>query len=192
LSLDEPPTALGKALSANYNGSVTEATSSTSSRSISGSSIFPSSGSSIFSSLGNKTLSSDKSTTQGHVSPFQPPPLTPLTLLYSKHDTFKQQYTRDVDVEEEDIHDKTHRILKEALAEEIRLLLPPRLQLVDSWKSIYSLERDGTSLTRLYHLCDAYRGKRGGFIIAIKDTKGAVSYPNYIIVLQRCHYIYFF
>ncbi|KAG8529318.1 uncharacterized protein KY384_005954 [Bacidia gigantensis] len=54
-------------------------------------------------------------------SPFQPPPLTPLTLSGASDST----------------------ILSKAIAEEIRLLVPPRLQLSETWSLVYSLENDG-------------------------------------------------
>ncbi|OGM43892.1 oxidative stress response protein Oxr1 [Aspergillus bombycis] len=56
-------------------------------------------------------------------SPFQPPPLTPLTLTGDPSNLQQQLLTR-------------------ALAEEIRLLVPARLQLVDTWRLAYSLDRD--------------------------------------------------
>lgn len=93
-----------------------------------------------------------------HHSPFQPPPLTPLTLEGYKETTGHRG-----------------RLLSKALAEEIRLLVPPRLQLVDTWKLGYSLEQDGTSLKSLYGRLDGYRGKRGGFVLVVRDAKGGVS-----------------
>lgn len=90
-------------------------------------------------------------------SPFQPPPLTPLAL---------QGYevsTRD-----------SAKLLSRQLAEEIRLLVPPRLQLVDEWKLAYSLEQNGVSLATLYKSCEEYRGKRGGFVLVVRDSGGGV------------------
>lgn len=69
------------------------------------------------------------------------------------------------------------KLLTEALAEEIRLLLPPRLQLVDEWCLAYSLEQNGVSLATLYKEADEYRGRRGGFVLVIKDNDGGVRYP---------------
>ena len=128
LSQDEAPTALARALSANYNGSMTD----------------PSTG--VFHAPHRR------------LSPFQPPPLTPLTLTGWVASTPKRA-----------------RLLNKSLAEEIRLLVPPRLQLVDEWRLVYSLEQDGTSLASLYGLCDAYRGKRGGFVLVVRDGGGGVS-----------------
>jgi hypothetical protein len=95
-----------------------------------------------------------------HASPFQPPPLTPLTLKGYKSNTTQ-----------------SGRLLSKALAEEIRLLLPPRLQLVDNWSLTYSLEQDGVSLATLYEKCDDYRGKRGGFVLVVQDGAEGVSIP---------------
>lgn len=91
-------------------------------------------------------------------SPFQPPPLTPLTLRGVKKST-----------------SQSARLLSTALAEEIRLLIPPRLQLVNDWTLAYSIEQDGTSLATLYKKCDEYRGRRSGFVLVVKDGSGSVS-----------------
>ena len=91
-------------------------------------------------------------------SPFQPPPLTPLVLSGWKSST-----------------NEGARLLTRALAEEIRLLVPARVQLVENWDLIYSLEQDGVSLATLYEKCDEYRGRRGGFVLVIRDGVGGVS-----------------
>jgi hypothetical protein len=67
------------------------------------------------------------------------------------------------------------KLLSKALAEEIRLLLPPRLQLVDEWKLAYSLEQNGVSLGTLYKQSEDYLGRRGGFVLVVKDGSGSVS-----------------
>lgn len=90
-------------------------------------------------------------------SPFQPPPLTPLSLSGWK-----------IGMRERG------KLLNKALAEEIRLLVPPRLQLVDEWSLMYSLEQNGVSLATLYKNADEYRGKRGGFVLVVKDAGGGV------------------
>jgi hypothetical protein len=90
-------------------------------------------------------------------SPFQPPPLTPLSLKGYRSG----------------MRDKG-KLLTTALAEEIRLLVPPRLQLVDEWSLTYSLEQNGVSLGTLYKKSDDYRGKRGGFVLVVKDGGGGV------------------
>lgn len=90
-------------------------------------------------------------------SPFQPPPLTSLQL---SHDLSEPQAER--------------LLLTRSLAEEIRLLIPPRLQLVDSWKLAYNLEIHGSSLSTLYEQCDQALGalgstQRGGFVVVVQD-----------------------
>ena len=101
-------------------------------------------------------------TPQRTASPFQPPPLTPLTLLGIRPST-----------------SPTAQILSRALAEEIRLLIPPRLQLVDDWSLVYSVEQDGVSLATLYSKCNEYRGKRSGFVLVVRDAAGGVSSPPF-------------
>ncbi|TKX24486.1 hypothetical protein C1H76_3093 [Elsinoe australis] len=128
IAADEAPTPLARALSANYNGSMHD----------------PSMG--VFNPPPARRL-----------SPFQPPPLTPLNLTGFRDSTPHKS-----------------RLLNKALAEEIRLLTPPRLQLVDSWQLVYSLEQNGSSLASLYNLCDSYRGKRGGFVLTIRDSEGGI------------------
>ncbi|WEW59916.1 oxidation resistance protein 1 [Emydomyces testavorans] len=92
-------------------------------------------------------------------SPFQPPPLTPLSLRASPA--------------------PSHQLLTRALAEEIRLLVPPRLQLVDTWVLAYSLDRDGSSLSTLYEKgrgCAA-RSQRAGYVLVVKNVS-AGSHQN--------------
>ncbi|KAI9045541.1 putative oxidative stress response protein Oxr1 [Aspergillus affinis] len=90
------------------------------------------------------------------VSPFQPPPLTPLTLT---GDPFNLQ----------------QQLLTRALAEEIRLLVPARLQLVDTWRLAYSLDRDGASLATLYENCReiSNRSPRAGYVLIVRDSSPA-------------------
>ncbi|XHG09593.1 oxidation resistance protein 1 [Aspergillus wentii] len=87
------------------------------------------------------------------VSPFQPPPLTPLSLTID-HGSLQQQ------------------LLTRALAEEIRLLVPARLQLVDTWRLAYSLDRDGASLATLYENCREFstRSPRAGYVLIVRDA----------------------
>lgn len=95
-------------------------------------------------------------------SPFQPLPLTPLTLT--------------------GVHPSTSpsaMILSCALAEEIRLLVPPRLQLQDTWSLIYSVEQDGTSLGTLYKKCAAPAlPSPSSFVLVIRDAAGGASLPH--------------
>ncbi|KAK4549107.1 hypothetical protein LTR36_007563 [Oleoguttula mirabilis] len=130
LSEDEAPTALARALSANYNGSMTDPTTG------------------VYHPSAQPTR---------RLSPFQPPPLTPLSLKGYKDGTRGKS-----------------RLLSRALAEEIRLLLPPRLQLMDHWQLAYSLEQNGSTLSTLYARCDVHSGKRGGFVLVIRDVSGGI------------------
>nr|POE89109.1 oxidation resistance protein 1 [Quercus suber] len=127
LSEDEAPTPLARALSANYNGVMTDPT------------------------LGVYQPP------RRRLSPFQPPPLTPLSLDGYKDGTKGKA-----------------RLLSKALAEEIRLLMPPRLQLMDHWQLTYSLEQNGSTLSTLYGQCDVHRGKRGGYVAVVRDTDGGI------------------
>ena len=89
-------------------------------------------------------------------SPYQPPPLTPLTLHAKKSASNSAQ------------------ILSRAIAEEIRLLVPPRLQLVSDWTLAYSVEEHGVSLTTLYSKCEEFSGRHNGFVLVVKDAAGGV------------------
>jgi hypothetical protein len=90
-------------------------------------------------------------------SPFQPPPLYPVSLTGYKSGTPASAH-----------------LLSRALAEEIRLLVPPRLQLCEEWKLIYSLEEHGVSLGTLYKKCEDLRGVRNGYVLVVKDGEGGV------------------
>ena len=92
-----------------------------------------------------------------HPSPFQPPPLSPLILSGFLPDTALSS-----------------RILTRSLAEEIRLLIPPRLQLQDTWTLAYSLDQDGVSLKTLYSGCAqmAEERHRGGWVLVVRDRAG--------------------
>lgn len=94
-------------------------------------------------------------------SPFQPPPLYPVTLKGYNQST-----------------SESARLLSRALAEEIRLLVPARLQLCEDWNLVYSLEEDGVSLGTLYKKCDELRGLRNGFVLVVRDGEGGVSFPE--------------
>ncbi|KAI5361237.1 Putative TLDc domain-containing protein [Septoria linicola] len=130
LSEDEAPTPLAKALSANYNGSMTDPTTG----------------------VYHPPLQPVRKR-----SPFQPPPLTPLSL-----DGYKRGTSHKA------------KLLRKAVAEEIRLLIPPRLQLQEKWHLVYSIDQNGSTLSTLYNLCDQYRGKRGGFVVVVRDASGGV------------------
>lgn len=104
--------------------------------------------------------SSEVFTPRRTASPFQPPPLTPLTLEVPKSADLLQQ-----------------QLLTRALAEEIRLLVPPRLQLAETWRLAYSLDRDGASLSTLYENCAefSHRSPRAGYVLVIRDSSPSSS-----------------
>lgn len=93
-----------------------------------------------------------------NASPFQPPPLYPLTLKGYAESTAPSA-----------------QLLSRAIAEEIRLLVPPRLQLCEEWNLVYSLEQNGVSLATLYKKCEDLRGLRNGFVLVVRDGEGGVS-----------------
>jgi hypothetical protein len=92
-------------------------------------------------------------------SPFQPPPLAPLQLAGHAAGTREGA-----------------KVLGVALAEEIRLLVPARLQLEEQWRLAFSLERDGVSLATLYQKCAAVPARRGGFVLVVRDGGGGVRH----------------
>jgi hypothetical protein len=98
-------------------------------------------------------------------SPFQPPPLYPLSLCGYSENT-----------------DESARLMSKAIAEEIRLLIPPRLQLCDEWHLVYSLEQDGVSLGTMYKNCDQLMGLRNGYVLVVKDGDGGVRFtPRFVL-----------
>jgi hypothetical protein len=105
-------------------------------------------------------------------SPFQPPPLTPLLL------TGYGAGMRD-----------GAKLLTRALAEEIRLLVPARSQLVEEWRLVFSLEQDGVSLATLYEKCEELRGKRGGYVLVVKDGSGGVSFVPLVPCVVRPRFL---
>ncbi|KAL1844116.1 hypothetical protein VTJ49DRAFT_4968 [Mycothermus thermophilus] len=90
-------------------------------------------------------------------SPMRPPPLEPVQLVGFADDTRPEA-----------------RLLTQALAEEIRIMVPARLGIVDEWRLVYSLEQDGASLATLYDKCARYQGVRVGFVLCVKDLEGGL------------------
>ncbi|ODQ74939.1 hypothetical protein LIPSTDRAFT_49388 [Lipomyces starkeyi NRRL Y-11557] len=87
---------------------------------------------------------------------FAAPPLTPLTLAGYGERT-------------------KSRLLSPQLAEEIRHLVPLRLQLYDTWSLCYSLEQHGVSLTTLYSLSVPPRTtSRPGYVLIVEDKLGGI------------------
>lgn len=91
-------------------------------------------------------------------SPFRLPPLDPIVLHGYKEST-----------------PASARLLTTSVAEEIRIMLPERLRIVDNWKLIYSLEQDGASLNTLYQKAAKVDGQRVGFVLVARDEIGGVS-----------------
>ncbi|KAL8289849.1 hypothetical protein RB597_001468 [Gaeumannomyces tritici] len=88
-------------------------------------------------------------------SPLQPPPLSPLVLRGFRDDT-----------------PASARLLTGPVAEEIRIMVPERLRIEEDWKLVYSLDQDGASLATLYEKSAEYRGRRGGFVLVVRDDEG--------------------
>ncbi|KAL2115008.1 hypothetical protein VTJ04DRAFT_10671 [Mycothermus thermophilus] len=86
-----------------------------------------------------------------------PPPLEPVQLVGFAEDTRQEA-----------------RLLTPQLAEEIRLMVPARLGIVDEWRLVYSLEQDGASLATLYEKCARYQGVRVGFVLCVRDCEGGL------------------
>jgi hypothetical protein len=83
------------------------------------------------------------------------PPLTPLNLVGYLPTTKNRIMTRD-------------------LGEDIRNIIPARLQIQSEWQLVYSLEQHGASLHTLYRLMKPAREKydKNGYVIVIKDNQG--------------------
>ncbi|KAH8847582.1 hypothetical protein MCOR27_004488 [Pyricularia oryzae] len=88
-------------------------------------------------------------------SPLRPPPLEPLVLHGFRDDT-----------------PDSARLMTAPVAEEIRIMVPERLRIEEDWKLIYSLDQDGASLATLYEKCAPFRGRRGGFVLVVRDDEG--------------------
>lgn len=96
-------------------------------------------------------------------SPFQPPPLTPLELRHTLTSAAAESL-----------------LLTRSLAEEIRLLIPARLQLIDRWKLAYSLEAHGSSLATLYEHCAnvSTHTQRSGYVLVVRDGSVASTHGS--------------
>jgi TLD len=65
----------------------------------------------------------------------------------------------------------TERVLTEKLAEEIRLMMPTRLQVQENWDLVYSLDQHGVSLATLYSRCKSLNSPQAGFVVIVKDRR---------------------
>lgn len=98
----------------------------------------------------------------------RPPPLEPVTLKGFRPDTPKQA-----------------RLLTREIAEEIRIMVPARLGIVDEWNLVYSLDQDGASLATLYEKCGRYTGRRVGFVLVVRDLEGGVCLSSPQSLMSR-------
>ena len=99
--------------------------------------------------------------------PYNPPPLTPLSLHGLRS-------SGGGDGGASSSRASPSQILSRLVAEEIRLLVPPRLQLVDTWRLVFSLEQHGASLGTLYRRCADLAARRAGFVLVVQDSAGGV------------------
>jgi Oxidation resistance protein len=90
------------------------------------------------------------------------PPLPPLELVGFAEDTAPSA-----------------RLLTVQVAEEIRIMVPARLSIIEQWKLVYSLDQDGASLATLYDKCSRYQGKRVGFVLCVRDAGGGVRFTYF-------------
>ena len=65
----------------------------------------------------------------------------------------------------------TERILTDKIAEEIRLMMPARLQVQENWTLVYSLDQHGVSLATLYSRCKSFNSPQAGFVVIVKDRR---------------------
>ena len=75
-----------------------------------------------------------------------------------------------------------NRLLTVDMCDEIRALMPTRIQLYNDWTLLYSLEQHGASLHTLYNNItpDDDLNKRIGYVIVIKDRQNGIfgAYAN--------------
>ncbi|CAR29435.1 hypothetical protein ZYGR_0AD01170 [Zygosaccharomyces rouxii] len=74
------------------------------------------------------------------------------------------------------------RLLTPEMCDEIRTLMPTRIQLYTDWNLLYSLEQHGSSLQSLYHNVTpkSKSPMRVGYVLVIKDSKQGIfgAYSN--------------
>ena len=85
----------------------------------------------------------------------------------------------------------THeRVMSEKLAEEIRLMMPTRLQLQDHWDLVYSLEQHGVSLATLYARSKAFSTPQVGYVVIVRDRRDHV-FGAYLTEYPHVHPHYY-
>lgn len=69
-----------------------------------------------------------------------------------------------------------HRVVKQDMCNDLRSLMPTRIQLYANWTLLYSLEQHGASLSTLYSDVKPSdrTNKRVGYLMAIEDMDGGV------------------
>lgn len=65
----------------------------------------------------------------------------------------------------------TERILTDKFAEEIRLMMPTRVQVHENWDLVYSLDQHGVSLATLYSRSRSFNSPQAGFVVIVKDRQ---------------------
>lgn len=74
-------------------------------------------------------------------------------------------------------HDDTTpftRLLHPAIADEIRIMIPERLRVSNTWHLVYSLHQDGASLSTLYQNSRKFHDSMSGFVLVVKDHQEGV------------------
>lgn len=75
-----------------------------------------------------------------------------------------------------------NRLLNPEMCDELRPLMPTRIQLYQEWTLLYSLEQHGASLHSLYERVkpDSSVPRRVGYVLVIKDRKNSIfgAYSN--------------
>lgn len=75
-----------------------------------------------------------------------------------------------------------NKLLTPEMCDEIRTLMPTRIQLYTEWNLLYSLEQHGSSLHSLYSNVapDSKEFRRVGYVLVIKDRKNGIfgAYSN--------------
>jgi hypothetical protein len=85
----------------------------------------------------------------------------------------------------------THeRVMSDKLAEEIRLMMPTRLQLQDRWDLVYSLEQHGVSLATLYARSKAFNSPQAGYVVVVRD-RGDHVFGAYLTDYPHVHPHYY-
>ena len=79
------------------------------------------------------------------------------------------------------------RLLTPEMCDEIRTLMPTRIQLYTDWHLLYSLEQHGSSLQSLYHNVAPKNNSplRVGYVLVIRDNKHGIFGAYCLLSLKR-------